>query len=156
MLDLLYILDYPHWSFYCILYSLLHYAIISSSNFNDFSNSVVKTIRTNGVFYGGTASQLYNPSRALQKTITEVNSPSVKYVVWSVGGFLVALMNKQFVPQFFFLFYVLTCQRVQPSPLPIGTSRSTVLFMISFASSLAHGMTLVIYVELHKYCLPQG
>ncbi|KAF8208547.1 coatomer WD associated region-domain-containing protein [Mycena galopus ATCC 62051] len=71
----------------------------------DLANSVVKTIKspvqTNEIFYGGTASLILSSTTSVvlydirqQKTLAEVNSPPVKYVVWSNDGSLVALMNK--------------------------------------------------------------
>jgi coatomer protein complex subunit alpha (xenin) len=71
----------------------------------DLSNSTVKTIKppvqTNEIFYGGTASLILSSTSTVvlydiqqQKTIAEINSPPVKYVVWSSDGSLVALMSK--------------------------------------------------------------
>ncbi|KAF8179947.1 coatomer WD associated region-domain-containing protein [Mycena galopus ATCC 62051] len=71
----------------------------------DLANSVVKTIKspvqTNEIFYSGTASLILSSTTSVvlydirqQKTLAEVNSPPVKYVVWSNDGSLVALMNK--------------------------------------------------------------
>jgi len=71
----------------------------------DLSNSVVKTIKppvqTNEIFYGGTASLILSSTTSVvlydiqqQKTIAEVNSPPVKYVIWNSDGALVALMSK--------------------------------------------------------------
>lgn len=71
----------------------------------DLSNSTVKTIKppvhTNEIFYGGTASLILSSTSTVvlfdiqqQKTIAEINSPPVKYVVWSSDGALVALMSK--------------------------------------------------------------
>ncbi|KAF7325887.1 Coatomer subunit alpha [Mycena kentingensis (nom. inval.)] len=71
----------------------------------DLANSTVKTIKppvqTNEIFYGGTASLiLSSPTTVVLydiqqgKTIAEINSPPVKYVVWSNDGNLVALMSK--------------------------------------------------------------
>ena len=71
----------------------------------DLSNSVVKTIKppvqTNETFYGGTASLILSSTTSVilydiqqQKSIADVNSPPVKYVVWSADGSLVALMSK--------------------------------------------------------------
>ncbi|KAJ7064892.1 coatomer subunit alpha-2 [Mycena amicta] len=71
----------------------------------DLANSVVKTIKppvqTNEIFYGGTASLILSSTSTVvlydiqqQKTIAEINSPPVKYVVWSNDGALVALMSK--------------------------------------------------------------
>jgi coatomer protein complex subunit alpha (xenin) len=72
---------------------------------HDLSNSVVKSIKppvqTNKIFYGGTASLILSSMTTVvlydiqqQKTIAEVNSPPVKYVVWSGDATLVALMSK--------------------------------------------------------------
>ncbi|KAJ7664311.1 coatomer WD associated region-domain-containing protein [Mycena rosella] len=71
----------------------------------DLANSVVKTIKppvqTNEIFYGGTASLILSSTTSVvlydiqqQKTLAEINSPPVKYVVWSSDGALVALMSK--------------------------------------------------------------
>lgn len=71
----------------------------------DLSNSVVKSIKppvqTNELFYGGTACLILSSTTSVvlydiqqQKTIAEINSPPVKYVVWSGDGALVALMSK--------------------------------------------------------------
>ncbi|KAJ7877137.1 coatomer WD associated region-domain-containing protein [Mycena leptocephala] len=71
----------------------------------DLANSVVKTIKPPGqmneIFYGGTASLILSSTSSVvlydiqqQKTLAEVNSPPVKYVVWSNNGSLVALMSK--------------------------------------------------------------
>ncbi|KAJ7814539.1 coatomer WD associated region-domain-containing protein [Mycena leptocephala] len=62
----------------------------------DLANSVVKTIKppvqTNEIFYGGTASLILSSTSSVvlydiqqQKTLAEVNSPPVKYIVWSIG-----------------------------------------------------------------------
>lgn len=71
----------------------------------DLSNSVVKTIKppvqTNEIFYGGTACLILSSTSSVvlydiqqQKTIAEVNTPPVKYVVWNPDSSLVALMSK--------------------------------------------------------------
>lgn len=71
----------------------------------DLSNSVVKTIKppvqTNEIFYGGTASLILSSPTSVvlydiqqQKVIGEINSPPVKYAVWSNDNSLVALMSK--------------------------------------------------------------
>ncbi len=69
------------------------------------SNTVVKSIKppvqTNEIFYGGTACLILSSPTAVvlydiqqQKTIAEISSPHVKYVVWSNDSALVALMSK--------------------------------------------------------------
>jgi len=66
---------------------------------------VVKTIKapvqTNEIFYGGTACLILSSTSTVvlydiqqQKTIAEINSPPVKYVIWSADGQLVVLMSK--------------------------------------------------------------
>lgn len=60
----------------------------------DLANSVVKSIKppvqTNEIFYGGTASLILSCTSSVvlydiqqQKTIAELHSPPVKYVMWS-------------------------------------------------------------------------
>ncbi|PIL23467.1 transporter [Ganoderma sinense ZZ0214-1] len=71
----------------------------------DLSNSVVKGIKppvqTNEIFYGGTASLILSSATSVvlydiqqQKTLAEITTPPVKYVVWSADGSLVALLSK--------------------------------------------------------------
>ena len=66
---------------------------------------MVKTIKppvqTNEIFYGGTASLILSSTSSVvlfdiqqQKTLAELNSPPVKYVVWSSDGAQVALLSK--------------------------------------------------------------
>ncbi|KAK7435504.1 hypothetical protein VKT23_019626 [Stygiomarasmius scandens] len=85
------------------------FAILNKANqlieVRDLSNSVVKSIKppvqTNEIFYGGTACLILSSTSSVvlydiqqQKTIAEINSPPVKYVVWNADGSLVALMSK--------------------------------------------------------------
>lgn len=58
-------------------------------------------MQTNEIFYGGTASLILSSPTAVvlydiqqQKTIAEITTPPVKYVVWSADGSLVALLSK--------------------------------------------------------------
>lgn len=58
-------------------------------------------VQTNEIFYGGTACLILGSTTSVvlydlqqEKTIAELNSPPVKYVVWSADGQLVALMSK--------------------------------------------------------------
>lgn len=71
----------------------------------DLSNTIVKTIKapvvTNEIFYGGTASLILSSTTSVilydiqqGKTLAEINSPPVKYVVWSADNSLVALLGK--------------------------------------------------------------
>lgn len=71
----------------------------------DLNNSVTKTMAcptvVSDIFFGGTASLLLATATGVslfdiqqQKVIAEVNSPLVKYVVWSADGSRVALLSK--------------------------------------------------------------
>lgn len=71
----------------------------------DLANTVTKTIKcpiqTNEIFYGGTASLLLSAPASVvlfdiqqQKTLAEIATPAVKYVVWSTDGNMVALLSK--------------------------------------------------------------
>ncbi|KAK1920994.1 coatomer WD associated region-domain-containing protein [Papiliotrema laurentii] len=71
----------------------------------DLSNNLTKSVKcpvqTNEIFYGGTASLLLAaPSSVVlfdiqqQKTLAELATPPVKYVVWSNDGGHVALLSK--------------------------------------------------------------
>jgi hypothetical protein len=58
-------------------------------------------VQTNEIFYGGTASLLLAAPTSVvlfdiqqQKTLAEIATPPVKYVVWSVDGNSVALLSK--------------------------------------------------------------
>jgi coatomer subunit alpha len=71
----------------------------------DLSNSITKSIKcpvqTNDIFYGGTACLLLSTGTAVvlfdiqqQKTLAEISTPPVKYVVWNNDGNMVALLSK--------------------------------------------------------------
>ncbi|KAI0301648.1 coatomer subunit alpha-2 [Multifurca ochricompacta] len=71
----------------------------------DLTGAVVKSIKppvqTNEIFYGGTASLILSSTSSVvlydiqqQKTISELNTPPVKYIVWSQDGSQVALISK--------------------------------------------------------------
>ncbi|KAF8343107.1 coatomer WD associated region-domain-containing protein [Cantharellus anzutake] len=71
----------------------------------DLSNSTTKTVKppvqTNEIFYGGTGCLFLSSPTAVvlyelqqQKTLAEVSSPPVKYVVWNNDGNMVALLSK--------------------------------------------------------------
>ncbi|KAH8829364.1 coatomer subunit alpha-2 [Flagelloscypha sp. PMI_526] len=85
------------------------FAVLNKANqlieVRDLSNTAIKTIKppvtTNEIFYGGTASLLLVSTASVVlydiqqgKTLAEVQSPPVKYVVWSVDSQWVALMSK--------------------------------------------------------------
>ncbi|KAL4254742.1 Coatomer subunit alpha [Abortiporus biennis] len=85
------------------------FAVLNKTNqlieVRDLSNSVVKSIKppvqTNDIFYGGTASLILSSNSSVilydiqqQKTIAEITTPPVKYVIWSGDGSLVALLSK--------------------------------------------------------------
>jgi hypothetical protein len=119
----------------------------------DLSNSVVKSIKppvqTNEIFYGGTACLILSSATSVvlydiqqQKTIAEINSPPVKYVVWSNDSSLVALMSKHSEACLLFCLELESdsCYHVQLSPSQTRPSLSTVLSMKPFESSLVPGM----------------
>ena len=63
--------------------------------------SIKPPVQTNEIFYGGTASLILSSSSSVvlydiqqQKTLAEITTPPVKYVVWSADGSLVALLSK--------------------------------------------------------------
>jgi Coatomer WD associated region len=71
----------------------------------DLTGAVVKSfkppVQTNEIFYGGTASLILSSTSSVvlydiqqQKTIAELNTPPVKYIVWSQDVSQVALLSK--------------------------------------------------------------
>ncbi|KIY47415.1 Coatomer, alpha subunit [Fistulina hepatica ATCC 64428] len=119
----------------------------------DLSNTVVRTVKppvlTNEIFYGGTASLLLSSTTSVvlfdiqqQKTIAEVNSPPVKYVVWSTDGSMVALMSK----------HTITIANKTFS------QHSLIHETIRIKSGAWDDAGVFIYSTLNhiKYCLPQG
>lgn len=71
----------------------------------DLDNSITKTIKcpvqTQDIFFGGTASLLLSTVNSVvlfdiqqQKIVAELQTPLVKYVVWSNDGNMVALLSK--------------------------------------------------------------
>ncbi|TFK34464.1 coatomer subunit alpha-2 [Crucibulum laeve] len=119
----------------------------------DLANSVVKSIKppvqTNEVFYGGTACLILSSTTSVvlydiqqQKTIAEVNSPPVKYVVWSADGAMVALMSK----------HTITIAN------KTFTQHSMIHETIRIKSGAWDDAGVFIYSTLNhvKYCLPQG
>lgn len=75
----------------------------------DLSNNIIKTVKcpvqTNDIFYGGTASLILSSTSSVvlfdiqqQKVLAELNTPPVKYVVWSTDGNNVALLSKHSEP----------------------------------------------------------
>ncbi|KII84248.1 hypothetical protein PLICRDRAFT_701838 [Plicaturopsis crispa FD-325 SS-3] len=133
------------------------FAALSKANqlieVRDLSNSVVKSIKppvqTNEIFYGGTASLILSSTTSVvlydiqqQKTIAEVNSPPVKYVVWSADGNLVALLSK----------HTITIANKTFS------QHSLIHETIRIKSGAWDDSGVFIYSTLNhiKYCLPQG
>jgi hypothetical protein len=71
----------------------------------DLTGAVVKSfkppVQTNEIFYGGTASLILSSTSSVvlydiqqQKTIAELNTPPVKYIIWSQDVSQVALLSK--------------------------------------------------------------
>jgi coatomer protein complex subunit alpha (xenin) len=78
---------------------------LQSIEIRDLSNNLTKSVKcpvqTNDIFYGGTASLLLATANSVvlfdiqqQKTLAEVTTPAVKYVIWSADGNMVALLSK--------------------------------------------------------------
>lgn len=79
--------------------------MIQNIEIRDLSNNLTKSVKcpvqTNEIFYGGTASLILSSATSVvlfdiqqQKVLAELNSPPVKYVVWSQDGNMVALLSK--------------------------------------------------------------
>jgi hypothetical protein len=102
----------------------------------DLTGAVVKSIKppvqTNEIFYGGTASLILSSTSSVvlydiqqQKTIAELNTPPVKYIMWSQDGSQVALLSKHSK----YSVYLIRCRMEfhccpypQPSQLPTRLS----------------------------------
>lgn len=80
-----------------------------SIEIRDLSNNLTKSVKcpvqTTDIFYGGTASLLLATTNSVvlfdiqqQKTLAEITTPAVKYVVWSADGNMVALLSKHSEP----------------------------------------------------------
>lgn len=119
----------------------------------DLSNSLTKSIKcpvqTNEIFYGGTACILLStPSSVVlydiqqQKTLAEIATPPVKYVVWSIDGNSVALLSKHTI--------TIANKTLQQSSLIHETIR--------IKSAAWDDTGILIYATLNhlKYALPQG
>lgn len=105
-------------------------------------------MQTNEIFYGGTASLILSSTSSVvlydiqqQKTLAEITTPPVKYVVWSADGSLVALLSKhsEYSP---LLGRYKANTVLQRSPSRTRISRITRSSTKLSASSLVHGMTL--------------
>ncbi|KAF8496519.1 coatomer subunit alpha-2 [Russula emetica] len=119
----------------------------------DLTGAVVKTIKppvqTNEIFYGGTASLILSSTSSVvlydiqqQKTIAELNTPPVKYIMWSQDGSQVALLSK----------HTITIANKT-------FSQSTLIHeTIRIKSGAWDDSGVFIYSTLNhvKYCLPQG
>jgi coatomer protein complex subunit alpha (xenin) len=119
----------------------------------DLSNGVTKTITcpapTNEIFFGGTASLLLSTATGVtlydiqqQKTLAEVKSPPVKYVVWSNDGSMVALLSKHTI--------TLSNKTLSTSALVHETIR------IKSAAWDDNGVLIYSTLNHIKYALPQG
>ena len=120
------------------------FRLIQLIEVHDLSNSIVKSIKpsvqTNEIFYGGTACLILRSATSVvlyyiqqQKMIAEINSPPVKYVVWSNDSSLVALMSKHCEACLLFFLELKSdsCYHVQLSPSQIRPSLSTLSSMTS-------------------------
>ncbi|KAI0064361.1 coatomer subunit alpha-2 [Artomyces pyxidatus] len=119
----------------------------------DLTGSVVKSIKppvqTNEIFYGGTASLILSSTSSVvlydiqqQKTIAELNSPPVKYVMWSQDNSQVALLSKHTI-----------------TIASKGFAQNTLIHeTIRIKSGAWDDAGVFVYSTLNhvKYCLPQG
>ncbi|KAH9989662.1 coatomer subunit alpha-2 [Russula vinacea] len=110
----------------------------------DLTGAVVKSIKppvqTNEIFYGGTASLILSSTSSV--TIAELNTPPVKYIVWSQDGSQVALLSKHTITIANKIF-----------------SQSTLIHeTIRIKSGAWDDSGVFVYSTLNhvKYCLPQG
>lgn len=119
----------------------------------DLSNSITKSIKcpvqTNDIFYGGTACLLLSTGSAVvlydiqqQKTLAEIATPPVKYVVWNNDGNMVALLSKHTI--------MIANKMLQQSALVHETIR--------IKSAAWDDTGVLVYSTLNhiKYSLPQG
>ncbi|EPQ26336.1 uncharacterized protein PFL1_05984 [Pseudozyma flocculosa PF-1] len=119
----------------------------------DLNNAVTKTITppqpTNEIFFGGTASLILSTATGVilydiqqQKVLAELQSPTVKYVVWSLDGGMVALLSKHTI--------TLANKTLTSSNLIHETIR------IKSAAWDESGVLLYSTLNHIKYALPQG
>ncbi|KAJ9474724.1 Coatomer subunit alpha [Pseudozyma hubeiensis] len=119
----------------------------------DLNNAVTKTITppqpTNEIFFGGTASLILSTATGVilydiqqQKTLAELTSPPVKYVIWSIDGGMVALLSKHTI--------TLADKSFGSSNLIHETIR------IKSAAWDESGVLLYSTLNHIKYALPQG
>ncbi|KAN0061992.1 hypothetical protein ACQY0O_005987 [Thecaphora frezii] len=119
----------------------------------DLNNTVTKTITppqpTNEIFFGGTASLILSTATGVilydiqqQKTLAEISSPPVKYVVWSLDGSMVALLSKHTI--------TLANKTFSTSNLIHETIR------IKSAAWDESGVLIYSTLNHIKYALPQG
>ncbi|PWN48212.1 putative COP1 [Violaceomyces palustris] len=119
----------------------------------DLTNTVTKNITppqpTNEIFFGGTASLILSTATGVilydiqqQRTLAEITSPPVKYVVWSVDGSMVALLSKHTI--------TLANKNLTSSNLIHETIR------IKSAAWDESGVLLYSTLNHIKYALPQG
>jgi coatomer subunit alpha len=93
------------------------------------------------------------------KTIAELTTPPVKYVIWSADGSLVALMSKH---SKHFLYFITTPSLQAQTAITIANrnfSNSTLVHeTIRIKSGAWDDSGVFVYSTLNhiKYCLPQG
>jgi coatomer subunit alpha len=137
------------------------------------TGAVVKSIKppvqTNEIFYGGTANLILSSTSSVvlhdiqqQKTIAELNTPPVKYIIWSQDASQVALLSKHSKclavshPRTELDLYT------RPSAITIANktfSQSTLIHeTIRIKSGAWDDAGVFVYSTLNhvKYCLPQG
>ncbi len=123
-------------------------------------------MQTNEIFYGGTASLILSSATSVvlydiqqQKTLAEITTPPVKYVVWSADGSLVALLSKHSAYE---SFLSLTTSLTSPAAITIANKNFAQHTLIHETIRIKSGAWddsgVFIYSTLNhiKYCLAQG
>jgi coatomer protein complex subunit alpha (xenin) len=119
----------------------------------DLTGATVKSIKppvqTNEIFFGGTASLILSSTSSVvlydiqqQKTISELNTPPVKYIIWNQDGSQVALLSK----------HTITIAN------KTFTQSTLIHETIRIKSGAWDDAGVFVYSTLNhvKYCLPQG
>ena len=137
----------------------------------DLTGSTVKSIKppvqTNEIFFGGTASLILSSTSSVvlydiqqQKTISELNTPPVKYIVWNQDGSQVALLSKH--SERLSRFSMLNKSYYPRAAITIANKTFTQSTLIHETIRIKSGAWddagVFVYSTLNhvKYCLPQG
>ena len=131
---------------------------------NNLTKSVKCPVQTNEIFYGGTASLLLSsPSSVVlfdiqqQKTLAELTTPPVKYVVWSNDGGHVALLSKHSESRICFAEAIVLMSAITIASKALAQS-ALIHETIRIKSAAWDDSGILIYTTLNhiKYALPNG